>query len=149
MAKDFTTISQPLPRGLRNNNPGNLRPPGKRQMFVGTVGTSGGFVVFKNIAYGIRGMAKNAITHIVKRGNDTPAKYVSAYAPASDGNDTAKYIKLVSEKLGIKPNDRIELTGENLRKLIRIHLVTEIGAKYSALISDGEINEGLSKLREG
>lgn len=105
--------------------------------------------MFKNIAYGIRGMAKNAITHIVKRGNDTPAKYVSAYAPASDGNDTAKYIKLVSEKLGIKPNDRIELTGENLRKLIRIHLVTEIGAKYSALISDGEINEGLSKLREG
>jgi hypothetical protein len=146
MAKDFTNIQQPLPLGLRNNNPGNLRPLGSRQVWVGQTGNNKGFVVFKDISYGIRAMAKNAITQILKNGNNTVEKYITAYAPPKE-NDTAKYIKYVCSALNLRPNDPIPVDMPTFIKLIRIHLQTEL-SDHSKLISDKDIIEGIAKIND-
>ena len=144
MAKDFSTIDTPLPLGLRNNNPGNVRPLGKRQIWVGQTGTNKGFAVFKDISYGIRAIVKNAVTQITKRGNNTVAKYVTAYAPPSQ-NDTQKYILAVADVLNLKPNDVIQITFDNIKNLVRIHMQTEIGS-FHKNITDEDIRDGILKL---
>lgn len=143
MANSFLNASN-LPLGLRNNNPGNIRPLGKNKIWLGQVGVNKNFVVFSDVSYGIRAIAKNAITQITKNGKNTVQKYITAYAPPSDGNDTAKYIKSVSMALGVKPNAVIKPTFRVLHKLIRIHIINEI-SQHSKLISDADITLGIIK----
>jgi hypothetical protein len=95
-------------RGLRNNNPGNLR-------YKGQAGASnaGGFAQFKSMADGIRAASKQ-IDLYMKRGLNTISKIISTYAPSSE-NDTDAYIKDVSKRLGksadapLTDNDKAQL----------------------------------------
>lgn len=145
MAKDFS-LSNAKTLGLRNNNPGNLRPLGRNTMWVGQTGTNKGFVVFKNISYGIRAIVKNALTQIYKRGNNTVAKYITAYAPPHE-NDTAKYIRDTAAALGVKANDKIPTDTDSLLKLTRLHLKKEIGSE-NQYITDEDIYRGMALLNE-
>ncbi len=145
MASNFLNITN-APLGLRNNNPGNIRPIGKTSLWLGQIGKRGGFAMFKDVSYGIRAMAKNAMTQINKYGKNTVKKYITAYAPPAE-NDTAKYINEVAKALNIKPNDPIPLNYETIKKLIRIQMQTEIG-KSHLLITDDDINRGLIRLNE-
>ncbi len=145
MASSFLNI-EGFPAGLRNNNPGNVRPLGRGKLWLGQIAVNRNFAVFKNIGYGIRAMAKNAITQVLRYKNNTVVKYINAYAPPSE-NNTKKYIVDVAKSLGIKPTDKILLTYPTLKKLIKIHIVKEIGA-HGALITDADIDDGILKLRE-
>lgn len=144
MAKDFSTATGIKTLGLQNNNPGNLRPLGRGKAWVGQTGSRKGFAVFKDISYGIRAIAKNAITQISIYGKDTVAKYITAYAPPTE-NDTAKYIKDTAAALGIKPTDKITVDGLTIFKLIKLHLVKEIGIE-AKLITDTDIVAGIKKI---
>jgi hypothetical protein len=87
-------------RGLRNNNPGNLR-------YAGQAGATnaGGFAQFKNMTDGIRAAGKQ-IDLYMRRGLNTISKIISTYAPSSE-NDTEGYIKDVSKRLGKGANDQL------------------------------------------
>lgn len=143
MPKDFSTYTDPpYPRGIVNNNPGNLRIGIPWQGLK--LGLPGGFCSFVNLAYGIRAMAKDLTTKISSDGLNTIALEVAKYAPPSE-NDTASYISKVSGYTGWGPNDPIDLSnGNNLLKLIRAHMNVELGESNSALISDDDIAEGMS-----
>jgi len=138
----FTSfLNQPgLPLGLRNNNPGNLRPGIAWQ---GATGTNQGFLVFKDIAWGIRAMATDIGNDIRIDGSDTLTKLIHDYAPPSE-NDTIAYINTVSRKTGITPNEKIEPTVDNLKKIIRAQMEVELGTQYAAMVSDADIDEGLA-----
>ena len=131
------------PIGLRNNNPGNLIDSGTT--WEGKTGANGGFVVFDDVAWGIRAFATNFYTSITRYGTDTLRKYITRYAPPNE-NDTEGYIGMVSQKTGITPDEKIPTDVDSLRNILKAQFDVEIGPQYAALITDDDINEGLSRL---
>lgn len=87
------TPNDPRTRGLRNNNPGNLRLPGGQH-------DKDGFSVFPDLATGEREAAKQ-IQRYAARGIQSVEGIVSTYAPRKDHNDTESYINTVAKKLGV------------------------------------------------
>lgn len=95
------------PLGIRNNNPGNLRPTGDR--WQGMKGVNKGFIQFQSPDDGLRALAKNLATQQRKHGIDTIGELVHKYAPPSENNTKAYTAALVKE-LGIAPDQQINLT---------------------------------------
>lgn len=137
MARSFIGISS-LPLGLRNNNPGNLRPGDNWQ---GAIGVNQNFIVFENILWGLRAMATDIRTKI-NNGYNTIEKLITRYAPPSE-NDTAAYISYVSRFTGINSRTVLQVNYSTLAALVRAMMNVELGANFSAIITDQEINEGI------
>lgn len=141
MATSFIGQSN-LPLGLRNNNPGDIRPGDAWQ---GMVGTNEGFIVFSDISWGIRAMATDLLNKINK-GENTITDIITIYAPPSE-NDTAKYISAVSSDMGIDPNTVLPMDEGTFHELIRAIMNHELGDDYSAMISDPDIDQGISMVK--
>ena len=103
-------MNQIQPRGIRNNNPGNIRwgenwkglkKDGKEQ--------DPSFCVFETPEYGIRALARLLQNYQRIHGLDTPRKIISRYAPPSE-NQTQAYIQSVAAQLGITPDGKVDLT---------------------------------------
>ena len=99
-----------LPRGIRNNNPLNIRKgnnwKGERQPQ-----SDPSFEEFESLAYGIRAgfviMRNNMKESLPKyRQCNTIRKLITHWAPPSE-NNTAKYIEFVSKKSGLNPDEVI------------------------------------------
>lgn len=100
------------PRGIRNNNPGNIRwgadwqglkKDGKSQ--------DPSFCVFINPEYGIRALAKLLRNYQRLYGLNTPRKIINRYAPPNE-NQTQAYIQSVAQQLGIQPDTPVDLNEE-------------------------------------
>lgn len=139
MAKSFLDQAG-LPRGLRNNNPGNLVEVGIN--WQGKIGDDGRFTRFENIAYGLRALARD-LTNDVKKGNDTITKLIYEFAPPSE-NNTQSYIATVSNLTGFAPDQKLTANFETLVKLIRGIITVELGSQYSNLITSADIQEGVT-----
>lgn len=109
MARDPQVLaSDPkAPRGIRNNNPGNLRPT--KDQWQGANGDDGGYLKFKTPEAGLRAMAKNLVTQQEKHGLNTVEDIITKYAPKEDDNNTMAYISQVSTAMGVGPGDRLNL----------------------------------------
>jgi len=142
MAQSFINLVD-APLGLRNNNPGNLRDIGIG--WDGKIGSNKGFVVFEDVSWGIRAMIINFHTSITIHGNDTLRKYISRYAPPQE-NDTEQYIQIVSQKTGIEQNEKIQFNFDTLKLILRAQFDVEIGPQFAALITNEDMNEGISRL---
>lgn len=97
------------PRGLRNNNPGNIRQSSVR--YTGEVQPSkdGAFKQFHSMEYGYRAMFVLLHTYARKHGIDTIEKMISRYAPANE-NHTQAYIDAVSEWSGVPATSHLTTT---------------------------------------
>lgn len=106
-----------LPRGIRNNNPGNIRWGDNWQgMVEQSKRTDKSFIQFENPVYGIRALAK-VLTNYTKRkgmpnvgkdGIDTVREIITRWAPPNE-NDTEAYVRAVAKALGVQPNDPINV----------------------------------------
>ena len=135
-----------LPRGIRNNNPGNLVITGNA--WVGKLplnqNTDGRFEQFTSLEYGIRAMAYD-ITGDVSRGLNTLTKLVTAYAPPSE-NNTQGYINSVSAETGISPDETLVLSYDALKAIVRAKINVENGAVANQYITDTDIENGINLL---
>lgn len=107
---DATAVSgdQNAPRGIRNNNPGNIKQTGVA--WLGAVPSDDPtYVSFASPAAGIRALALNAYHLQQKDGAQTVGDLISKWAPASDNNDTQAYIADVSKQMGVDPSTPIDL----------------------------------------
>lgn len=112
----------------RKYNVGNLRPVGFT--YPGQVGVSkGGFAMFDSKDAGIAAL-NHDINVKLNRGLDTPTKFISVYAPASDKNDVKAYSSNVAKALGIGPNDKIPNTPE-ARRLLSDAIIRQEGSQYA------------------
>ena len=141
MANSFIGRSD-LPIGLRNNNPGDIRPGDAWQ---GMIGTNGGFVVFQDISWGIRALATRLLNKIEK-GENTIRAIVNVYAPATDKNDVPAYIADVSADTGLGPDQVIPEDQGTIHNLVRAFMNHELGSNYSALVTDDDIDQGISMI---
>lgn len=91
------------PRGIRNNNPGNLN-------FVGQEGATreggegGRFAVFESMQHGVAALYKQLQLYF-KRGINTLSSIVKTYAPASDNNNVDAYISALTKATGKGANE--------------------------------------------
>lgn len=110
-----------LPRGIRNNNPGNIRLSPTRWQGQAALQTDGDFVVFSAPLYGLRALMKLLLTYHLKYGLDTVESIINRYAPPHE-NATDHYIRHMARALGVRRIDRIDLT----RKLVLMRLAAAI-----------------------
>ena len=103
-----------LPRGIRNNNPLNIRRTGKDQ-WKGLSKTQNdrGFCQFESMEWGWRAAFYLLTrTYFQKHGLQTIRGIISRWAPPQDHNDTEAYIRNVSRRTGIGPDEPIGIPSE-------------------------------------
>lgn len=132
-----------LPRGLRDNNPGNIRP-NQHYTWLGQIATENNYVVFQSIEFGLRAMAMD-LKHKILRGLDTIEKYIPVYAPAGDNNDPEAYTKTVSKMSGIPQDAKLIPDIATIQALVKAHIFVEVGGNFAKLITDEMIKEGVGK----
>lgn len=95
-----------IPRGIRNNNPLNIRIG---NTWLGEIPnpTDSEFEQFVSVQYGLRAAFCILRRYIRRYGRNTIRKIVSAWAPASDHNATDVYIERVAKMTGLSPDDEI------------------------------------------
>jgi len=94
----MTTAKQA--RGLRNNNPGNIRQSGAKYLGEVRPSTDSAFKQFETIAWGYRAVFVLLHSYQVKHGLKTIREMISRYAPDSE-NNTEGYIKRVATDSGV------------------------------------------------
>lgn len=94
------------PRGVRNNNPGNLEASSSNP-WVGQTGSDGRFAKFETPEHGIRALGRNLISY-QRQGIDTVSEIINRWAPPSDNNDTTAYIRAVCAQLGVTANQPLD-----------------------------------------
>lgn len=99
--------SSKLPRGLRNNNPLNLRISASPWQGKITPNTDGQFEQFKTLELGIRAAMVNLRTLIRRDHIERVCDIIHKWAPPTDHNNTEKYIERVCEIASIGRTDRI------------------------------------------
>ena len=86
------TFAYGAPRGVRNNNPGNIIAG---DTWLGRTGTDGKYVKFKAPEYGIRAMGRVIRTYRKQHKINTISSIIKRWAPPSE-NKTQKYINYMS-----------------------------------------------------
>lgn len=142
MAKDFSG-NPDYPIGMRNNNPGNLRP--SFPPWIGQTGSDNNFCTFSDLSYGLRAMAIDLSNKIENDGLDTIVSIITKYAPPSE-NDTQSYINAVVASTGWDPNAPIVLNSSNLAALMQAQIQVEQGSPYAQMITLDDINQGISMI---
>lgn len=97
------------PRGIRNNNPGNIdRTAEKWQGMAADQSSDSRFVVFSAPVWGLRALAKVLLSYQRKHSLRTPAAIIGRWAPPVE-NDTGAYARQVAKALGVGVDDQIDL----------------------------------------
>lgn len=141
------------PRGIRNNNPGNLDKGNPWQGLVSNP-SEPRFATFKDPTWGIRAIAVTLITYHDKRkaknGSriDTVREVIERWAPPSE-NDTKAYVQAVSKTVGVSADMEVDLHDYTiLRPLVEAIIRHENGqgplSTINSWYSPDVIDRGLS-----
>ena len=96
------------PRGIRNNNPGNIKYTGTAWLGLANPPHDGTFCVFTEAKYGIRALAKVLRNYNRYYGIRTIYRIIKRFAPATE-NQTDAYIKSVAASTGYDPHTQLNL----------------------------------------
>jgi hypothetical protein len=158
--------TSPLPRGIRNFNPGNIRHAGGvRWQGQSVIQGDSAFVQFESPRWGIRAIARVLITYQDKRlaadGSriDSVREIIERWAPPHE-NDTEAYTRSVARILGLAPDfEGLDVYDfDTMRDLVRGIIRHENGAGPlplgrwygDALIADGLALAGIERgIRHG
>jgi len=127
------------PRGIRNNNPGNL-------LFAGQAGATlekgvllPKFASFPTMDAGIQAL-RGQLLRYGTRGDDTISSILAHYAPPNE-NDTTRYESFLASRLHIGPHDHLALQDPNvMRAMVEGITSMEVGAGN---LSSAAIDHGL------
>ncbi|MDE9494534.1 hypothetical protein KKJ09_13290 [Xenorhabdus bovienii] len=143
-----------LPRGIRNNNPGNLEM-GSPWQGLAKRPQDARFCSFVDATFGIRALAVTLITYHDKRkaanGSriDTVREVIERWAPSIE-NHTERYVQFVSKAIGVYPEQNIDLHDyDTIRPMVEAIIRQENGqGKFKTLnswYSREVIDEGLRR----
>ncbi|HEU6437416.1 MAG TPA: structural protein [Nitratidesulfovibrio sp.] len=115
------------PRGVRNNNPGNLRHGSPWEGLAGEQ-TDSAFCTFMRDEDGLRALAKVLLKY-ERDGLNTVRGILNKYAPDTE-NDTEGYIAHVAARIGVAPGAPISVK-DNLEPLMRAIVDHENGRGWA------------------
>ena len=126
------------PRGIRNNNPGNIRwSDDWKGLILQAQRTDKDFCQFYDIKWGIRALVKVLLNYrkrpgmpgVGATGIDTVREIISRWAPPNE-NNTEAYVQSVAKACSVKPNDAIDLTDKSLMlKMVKAIIQHENGVQ--------------------
>lgn len=108
------------PRGVRNNNPGNIRKSSKhwRGLAPAAVQTDPEFFRFVGPEWGIRAMVAILRTYQTKYGLKTVRQLINRWAPPVE-NDTGAYVTAVAKAIGVGADEPVRIDeGDVMRGLV-------------------------------
>lgn len=123
-----TKPQKPLPRGIRNNNPLNIRIG---NTWLGEVPnpTDSDFEQFVSPIYGLRAAFCILRRYIRRYGRNTVRKIVHSWAPSSENNCDA-YIKIVCQQSKLDPDETLLYEdAERMWKLVQGMALAEVGQR--------------------
>lgn len=128
------------PRGIRNNNPGNIRRNNDPWQGLAKEQNDREFFTFKSAVYGIRALARLLITYQDKYGLCTIEGIIMRWAPAIE-NNTASYIQAVARNTGFSALQTLDMHRfEHLKPVVEAIIQHENGQQP---YSDAEITKAL------
>lgn len=133
-------MSNKATRGIRNNNPGNIRKSKDKWQGLAEEQPDKEFFTFVSAVYGIRALARVLITYQDKHNLHTIEKIISRWAPPSE-NNTKAYIKSVCDQTGFDAKEELDMHSfEHLEPLVKAIIHHENGQQP---YKDAEITKGL------
>ncbi len=135
-----------IPRGVRNNNPGNIVYL-KANPWVGQIpydpAIESRFCRFDTAENGIRALGKLLQTYYNKHGRTTVRAIIGPYAPPFE-NDTDAYIRTVAQRCGLGPDDQIKnIKDPVLLGVLMTSIIKQENANY--IYPDAVFAEGLRR----
>ena len=126
--------------GQRNNNWGNLRTTDD---FEGKTGSNKSYDVYNTPEKGLRALARVLDTYSSKHDINTIDQLINRYAPASDntGGSHENYKKFLAQKLGVSPNEPIDVKG---RRADIMDAIIRFENKNRPLASPQMINQAIT-----
>lgn len=128
-----------MARGIRNNNPGNIRHGGSRWQGMSATQTDDDYVQFDDPVYGIRALAKLLNNYQKRHGLNTIREIITRWAPPIE-NITAAYVDNVSRIVGVAPDRQISVS-DNIVPLVKAIITHENGSQP---YTSEQIAEGIS-----
>lgn len=130
------------PRGIRSNNPGNLRATGER--WQGQTGADGGFVTFDSPQAGVRALARTLMTYQDRHGLNTVEGIIGRWAPPRE-NNTPAYVLAVARAMGIEPTAELNVHDPaTMRRLVEAIVRHENGQQpYPEALLRGGVDDAL------
>lgn len=130
-----------IPRGIRCNNPGNIRHnKANKWQGVSAKQSDKDFVMFESPIWGIRAIARLLIRYHDDYDCNTVFALISRWAPPSE-NNTRKYAETVAKALGVSAHLPINVQKyEILKPIVKAIIRVENGQQP---YSDAQIDEAL------
>lgn len=130
-AMDLSYLGQTnLPRGIRNNNPGNLIKTSISWMGKLTPSGDTRFEQFEKFVYGLRAKIRDLRGDIKNKGKNTLELLIYEYAPPFE-NNTESYINNVAQRTGFSRTQILQGTKEELRLITKAMAISENGNPQS------------------
>ena len=108
-AKLPSMTNSAAPRGIRNNNPGNIEKGDNWRGLSRDQSSDARFAVFNAPVWGIRAIARLLKNYGARHGIDTVRGAINRWAPPHE-NDTSAYVNAVAQRVGVSPDSRISLS---------------------------------------
>jgi hypothetical protein len=115
-------------RGLRNNNPGNIRRSNERYQGEVRPSLDPAFKQFESMAYGYRALMRVLKTYYHKHGLHTIREMINRWAPKSE-NPTGNYISAVVRDTGKKADEWLTWDKSTVMSLAAAMSNVECGEK--------------------
>lgn len=128
-------------RGIRNNNPGNIRL-GDKWQGLASVQADPSFCTFVSMEYGIRALFKILQTYWRNYQLNSVHSVISRFAPSVE-NNTKAYEESVSKALGVQPHQKIDLGDRQVMIAIAKAIVRHECGSDANLITPEQWSKGI------
>ena len=130
-------------RGIRNNNPGNIRKSAEKWQGLAPEQTDSAFFQFVSMPYGIRAMTKILRNYSTRYGLNTVQDIINRWAPPVE-NNTDAYVDAVARAVGVQPTQFLNLdNADTMFALVRAIIAHENGKVPALLITDSQVWQGI------
>lgn len=129
-----------LPRGIRNNNPGNIIRTGKDTwQGLSKKQIDPKFCSFDDAIYGIRALARLLIRYQDAHDCSTVKDFITRFAPQTE-NNTSAYINAVCKYLGVEKGEHIDTHSyKMLRGMCEAIIQHENGKPWKAWYTEAQM----------
>lgn len=130
-------------RGIRNNNPGNIRKSAEAWQGLAPDQTDPSFFRFVSMPYGVRAMVKILRKYSTSYGLHSVRDIINRWAPPNE-NDTGAYQRAVANSIGTTTTADLNLDdGNTMFALVRAIIAHENGIAAALLVSDSAVWQGI------
>lgn len=129
-----------VPRGIRNNNPGNIRRNGDPWQGLAERQGDVEFFTFKTPIYGIRALARTLIAYQDNHALRSIRQILNRWAPTNE-NNTPAYVRAVAAQTGFDADQTLDLHSfAHMKPLVEAIIRHENGQQP---YSDTQLTKGL------